>query len=124
VTYMMMDEDTVAVSPSSIYRVLHDAGAMRRWAGKPTGKGQGFTQPLEPHEHWHVDISYVNVCGTFYYLCSVLDGCSRSILHHEIREQMKEKDIEIVLQRTTEKHPGHNPRLISDNGPQLIAKDF
>ncbi len=124
VTYMMMDEDIVAVSPSSVYRVLHEADAMRRWARKASCKGLGFTQPLQPHEHWHVDISYVNVCGTFYYLCSVLDGCSRYILHHEIREQMKEQDIEIVLQRATEKHPGQKPRVISDNGPQFIAKDF
>ncbi len=40
-----------------------------------SAKGSGFQQPLTPHEHWHVDISYVNVCGTFYYLTSVLDGC-------------------------------------------------
>ncbi len=24
---------------------------------KKTGQGQGFQQPLVPHEHWHVDIS-------------------------------------------------------------------
>jgi transposase InsO family protein len=34
-----------------------------------------------PHDHWHIDFSYVNVGGTFYYLCSILDGCSRFIVH-------------------------------------------
>ena len=71
-TYMMMDQDLVAVSPSSVYRVLRDAGLMRPWNGKPSRKGTGFVQPLAPHEHWHVDISYINICGTFYYLCSQL----------------------------------------------------
>lgn len=33
-------------------------------------------QPLKPHEHWHVDISYLNLGGMFYYLCSLLDGYS------------------------------------------------
>jgi hypothetical protein len=30
------------------------------------------------HEHWHIDISYLNICGTFYFMCSILDGCSRN----------------------------------------------
>jgi transposase InsO family protein len=124
VSYMMMDEDKVAASPSSVYRALVEADALRRWARTPSGKGKGFTQPSEPHEHWHIDISYVNVCGTFYYLCSILDGCSRYIVHHEIREQMKETDVEIIVQRATEKFPGRRPRVISDNGPQFIARDF
>jgi hypothetical protein len=29
-----------------------------------------------------------------------------------------------VIQRAREKFPGENPRIISDNGPQFIAKDF
>jgi transposase InsO family protein len=37
---------------------------------------------------------------------------------------MKEADIEIILQAAKEKHPRARPRIISDNGPQFIAKDF
>ena len=37
---------------------------------------------------------------------------------------MTEKDVEIILQRAREKHPQAAPRIISDNGPQFIAKDF
>ena len=60
----------------------------------------------------------------FYYLCSVLDGCSRYLVHCEIREQMKERDVEVIIQRAVEKFPGAQPRIISDNGPQFIARDF
>ena len=122
--FMMLDRDIVAVSPASVYRVLKAEGLLAsRWQ-KPSRKGTGFVQPLEPHEHWHIDFSYVNVGGTFYYLCSILDGCSRSIVHWEIREAMKEADAELVLQRAREKHPQARPRIISDNGPQFVAKDF
>ena len=86
---MMLDRDIVAVSPSSVYRVLKEAGLLGQGPGKSSRKGSGFVQPLAPHDHWHIDFSYVNVGGTFYYLCSVLDGCSRSIIHWEIRESMK-----------------------------------
>lgn len=123
-TFMMLDADVVAVSPASVYRVLRQAGVMDRWNGKPSQKGTGFVQPLKPHDHWHVDVSYLNICGTFYFLCSVLDGCSRAILHWEIREKMREGDVEIILQRAREQHPGATPRIITDNGPQFIARDF
>lgn len=123
-TFMMLDEDVVAVSPSSTYRILSKAGLLRKWNGKPSKKGTGFQQPLVAHGHWHVDISYLNICGTFYYLCSMLDGYSRYIVHHEIRERMTEADVEIVLQRAREKFPEARPQIISDNGPQFIARDF
>jgi transposase InsO family protein len=123
-TYMMMDQDVVAASPATIYRVLKSAGCFDRWNRSQSTKGTGFQQPLAPHEHWHVDISYINVCGTFYYLTSVLDGCSRFIVHWELRESMREADVEIVLQRAREKFPDAHPRIITDNGPQFIARDF
>jgi putative transposase len=91
---------------------------------KASRKGKGFQQPLGPHEHWHVDISYLNIVGTFFYLCSVLDGCSRFLVHRELRAAMTELDVEIVLQRARERYPGTSPRIITDNGPQFIAKDF
>ena len=122
--YMMLDEDIVAVSPSSVYRVLSEAGEIRTWQCKESRKGKGFTQPLAAHEHWHIDVTYVNICGTFYYMCSILDGFSRFIVHHEIREQMQEQDVEVIVQRALEAFPGVTPRIISDNGPQFIAKDF
>ena len=123
-TFMMLDGDVVAVSPSSVWRVLRNAGLLSRWKGNPSLKGTGFMQPLQPHEHWHVDVSYINVSGTFYYLCSVLDGCSRYVVHWDLRESMTEADVEIILERAKEKYPEAKPRIISDNGPQFIARDF
>jgi putative transposase len=122
--FMMLDADVLAVSPSSVYRVLKEAGLLQSLWQKSTRKGTGFVQPLQPHEHWHIDFSYVNIGGTFYYLCSLLDGASRFIVHWEIREAMKEADAEIVLQKAREKHPSARPRIISDNGPQFVAKEF
>lgn len=125
VSYMMLDRGLVAVSPATTYRVLSNAGLLKRWNdAKTTSKGKGFTQPLKPHEHWHVDISYLNICGTFYYFIGVLDGCSRYVVHWDIRTSMTEDDVALVVQKAKEKFPGVSPRIISDNGPQFIAKDF
>jgi transposase InsO family protein len=122
--FMMMDLDLVAASPATVYRVMKEAGLLRRWNGKRSTKGTGFEQPITAHEHWHIDISYINICGTFYYLCSLLDGYSRYIVHWELREQMKESDVEMIIERAKERFPQARPRIISDNGPQFIARDF
>jgi transposase InsO family protein len=123
-TFMMIDRDVVAVSPATVYRVLKKAGRLDRWNRRPSKKGKGFVQPLRPHAHWHVDISYINVAGTFYYLCSILDGYSRVIVHWDLREAMTELDVECIVQRAREKFPEARPRIITDNGPQFIARDF
>jgi putative transposase len=123
-TFMMLDDDVVAVSPSSVYRVLKAAGCLDRRRFSPSKKGTGFVQPEQAHAHWHIDISHINVAGTFFYLTSLLDGYSRFIVHWELRERMTEEDIEVIVQRALEKHPDQKPRIISDNGPQFIARDF
>ena len=123
-SFMMLDADVVACSPASVYRVLKAAGLLAGHSPNPTKKGTGFVQPLKPHQHWHVDVSYLNIAGTFYYLCSILDGYSRFIIHWEIREKMEESDVQTIIQRAREMFPDARPRIISDNGPQFIAKDF
>lgn len=123
-TFMMLDADQVACSPASVYRVLKQAGLLAGSTPATSKKGTGFVQPLQAHEHWHVDVSYLNIAGTFYFLCSLLDGYSRFIVHWEIREKMEESDVETILQRAREAFPDARPRIISDNGPQFLAKDF
>ncbi len=122
--YLMIDAAVVACAPSTVYRVLKSAGLLQSWEVKPSSKGQGFEQPTAAHQHWHIDISYLNIAGTFYYLCSILDGYSRFIVHWALAERMTTADVEIVLQAARERVPGATPRVISDNGPQFIARDF
>jgi transposase InsO family protein len=122
--FMMLDQDIVACSPSSVYRVLKNAGLLAGSSPSPSKKGTGFVQPLQPHEHWHIDVSHLNIAGTYYSLCSILDGYSRYVIHWEIRETMKEEETETIVQRAREKFPNARPRIITDNGPQFVAKNF
>lgn len=124
-TYMMLDQDIVAVSPATTYRVLKSFGLTSLWNNKILStKKKGFTQPEKPHKHWHMDISFINFRGTYLFLISVLDGFSRSIVHHDLRTNMQEYDVELVLQKALEKYPDKNPRVITDNGSQFLALDF
>ena len=125
IAYMGLDANEFACSPTSVYRVLSRAGLLSKWKQKKnSSKGNGFIQPLMPHEHWHTDIKYINFKGTFLFFISILDGYSRYIIHHELRTAMTEYDVEMVLQRAMEKYPDKKPRLITDNGSQYISKNF
>ena len=123
-TYMMMDANIVACSPSTVHRLLSSAGLLQRFSKRPTKKGTGFQQPLAAHDHWHIDVSYLNIRGTFYFCATILDGFSRKVIHWDIRPEMKELDIEAIVQYAKEQYPEARPRIISDNGPQFIANDF
>jgi transposase InsO family protein len=124
-TYRMLDEDVVAISPSSVYRILKSEGLLNQWnTVKSSSKGNGFRQPDGTHKHWHIDIKYINFHGTFLFLISVMDGYSRYIVHHELRINMQEYDVQITVQRAKEKYPDERPRIISDNGSQFISKDL
>lgn len=122
--YMMVDADVVCASPSSVYRTLKEHGLIGRRAGRPSKKGTGFIQPLSAHQHWHVDVAYLNISGTFYYLCMVVDGFSRFLVSWDIRQQMTEVDVEQIIQRGLDRFPAARPRIITDNGPQFISRDF
>jgi transposase InsO family protein len=125
--YMMLDEGVAAIPPSSVYRVLKQAGLSSQWTGgdQKTHK-KGFEQPKRPHEQWHSDIAYLNILGTNYFFISVLDGYSRAIVHHEVRLDMTTTDVEIVLERALAKLPpgSPRPRLITDNGGQYVSAQF
>ncbi|MBV5335172.1 MAG: IS3 family transposase [Sulfuricurvum sp.] len=124
-TWMMIDENIVFVSSSSVYRVLKEHGLLNMWAKtNDTARKIGFDQPLAIHEQWHTDISYIRIQNVFYYFVSVMDGFSRKILVWDLFTSMDQLTVEIVLTRAKEKYPEATPRLITDNGAQFIAKDF
>jgi len=125
IAYLGIDKNVFACSPTSVYRVLSKAGLLSKWKKRgKSAKGTGYNQPLKPHDEWHTDIKYVNYRGTFLFFISIMDGYSRYIVHHELRTNMTELDVEMVMQRAVEKYPDKKPKLITDNGSQYLSKDF
>jgi len=122
-TYMMIDEDVAAISPTTVYRILRARDLMGR-TPHPSAKGTGFKQPKRAHSHWHIDFTYLNIAGTFHFLCAILDGWSRAVVAWDIAPTMTAGDAQIVLQKARELHPEARPRVISDNGRQFIGREF
>jgi transposase InsO family protein len=71
-------------------------------------------------------VAHLNIAGTFYYLCSILDGFSRAVVHWEIREAMREAEIETILRRGRERHPepslGSSPTRRLSSSPVTSKK--
>lgn len=124
-SYRMLDEEVAALSSSSVYRILKKHDLLNPWNKKKTAsKGTGFNQPDKPHNHWHIDIKYIFFGGKFYFLISIIDGYSRFIINHGLFEDMKTETITTLIQEAKDKYQGVSPRIISDNGPQFISKEF
>lgn len=120
----MVDKGIAAVSPSSVYKVLQRKELTKKWAALAEEEKQGFVQPVTVHEQWHIDFSYIRICGVFYYFISILDGYSRKILVWSLCQNMEGLNAEILTMRAKELYPEASPRIISDNGGQFISKDF
>lgn len=122
--YMMIDKDVVYATPSTVYSVLSNSNAIRSRNVKKSKKGTGFNQPSAIHKHWHSDITNISVGDMVYFLISILDGYSRSIIAWDLRNSMKSQDIGIVFQKAKEFYPDVHPRCITDNGKQYKCKEF
>lgn len=62
-----MDANIVACSPGTVYNVRRRADVLRQ-RGKESRRGKGFVQPLKANEHWHVDVAWINIAGTFVFM--------------------------------------------------------
>ena len=97
---------------------------LRNWCAQKKELGESLAAAGLPMTPVMMSSTLYQHSGTFFYLCSLLDGCSRAIVYWELCEAIVEADVEIFLQSGLEKYPHAKPRIISDNSPQFIARQF
>jgi transposase InsO family protein len=93
----------VAIQNAALWRVLGQAGLLSKMERQAVEERHELRATAGPHQHWHIDVSYINLAGTLHYLCSVLDAYSRLIVYWDLRESKAEADIEIILKAAKEK---------------------
>ena len=84
-TFMMLDENVVAVSPAT--SVIAFSTARGCWiAGSERPRRRALDSSSRCTRTSTGTSTYVipELGWTFYYLCSVLDGCSRAIVHWDL----------------------------------------
>jgi len=124
VTYMMMDQNIVYASPSTVYRFLKREGLLYRWV-EPYSIGTRPDKPTVPNQKWHTDLMILYIDGQNYYYQGILDAYSRYIIAWDIHSEGTALNTSLLLQEAYDKSPkGINPVVIADNGPEFIGKEF
>jgi putative transposase len=123
-TYRMIDENVVYVSPSTVYRCLKAVGLLMRWSEyQPLGNRPAY--PDAPNQKWHTDLMIIEINDCLYYYQGIIDAYSRYIIAWDIHAEGTALNTSMVLQSAYDNSPeGINPVIIADNGPEFIGKEF
>ena len=123
-TYMMIDDNVVCSSPSTVYRCLKSEGMLIKWN---QGKSLGNKPPLPtaPNQKWHTDLMYLKIDDQFYYYQAVIDAYSRYIIAWDIHAEGSALNTSLLLQEAFDSSPqGITPDIIADNGKEFLGKEF
>jgi putative transposase len=91
--WMMVDEDVVYLTPSTVYRILNKHDLLYRWKRPEPSQGRRLPEASYPNEVWHIDLMYLWVRGQWYFLVTILDSYSRYIVHWEFALSMRAEEI-------------------------------
>lgn len=99
-TFKMLDENIVALTPSQVYRILKNANMLLKWGRIKNGAGKEYKEkPTKPNEHWHTDIIYIKVSGLWCFLMVVLDGFSRYVVGWKVMLDMTAQSVSMFIQQ-------------------------
>jgi putative transposase len=120
------------LSESSVYRILKAADLITSPAYVVLSAATTFAHPTHrPNELWQTDFTYLHVVGWgWYYLSTVLDDYSRTILAWTLGTSMQASDVTATLDLARAKtgvdrvRVVQRPRLLSDNGPCYVSQEL
>ena len=124
ITYMMIDQNIVYTSPSTVYRYLKSAELLMSWAVQRV-LGPKPALSTAPNQKWHTDLMILVIDGINYYYQGIMDAYSRCIIAWDIHVEGTALNTSMVLQEAYDKSPEEiDPVVIADNGPEFIGKEF
>lgn len=124
--WKMVDDNVACVSPSAVYRILHEEGLVPTWPAKRQKRRKEDEEKAKaPDERWQSDIRYVQVGARKYYLVNFIDEFSRYITHHELMFHLDGDTLSLEAQRALEQLPAARlPRIQTDNGSGYVSQEF
>jgi putative transposase len=129
--WRMVDEDVACLSPSTVYRILKEAGLACPWRRRPKRSRPAAEKPGRPDERWVTDLMQVVIGGAAYYVVCFMDEYSRYILHHEVLTGMDGTTVSLAAQAAIERlprdadgQPVARPVIQSDNGSGYVSREF
>jgi len=121
----------LSVGESTVYRLLKKEGLIKAPMMELLAGKEYQRKTSGPHQMWATDASYFRVSGWgYYYMVTVMDDYSRSILAWKLQEDMTSDSLIQVVQLAidatgmTEVPLEDRTRLLSDNGSGYVSRDF
>ena len=117
------------ISESSVYRILKARGLITAPAYMTLSASDSFKdKTTRTNEMWQTDFTYFKIVGWgWYYLSTVLDDYSRTILAWDLCEGMTAPDVMITVEKAlayTGTPKNKRPKLLSDNGSCYISHEL
>ena len=125
------DHLRLSVGESTVYRILKREGLVKPPEIQLVAGKEYQRKTTGPHQMWATDASYFRVRGWgYYYMVTVMDDYSRSILAWKLQLDMTADSLIQVLQLAvdvtgmTEVPLEDRTRLLSDNGSGYVSRAF
>ena len=121
----------LSVGESTVYRILRREGLVKPPVMQLLADKEYHRKTSGPHQMWATDASYFRVSGWgYYYMVTVTDDYSRSILAWKLQVDMTADSLIQVVQVAvditgmTEVPLEGRTRLLSDNGSGYVSRAF
>jgi len=121
----------LSVGESTVYRLLKREGLVKPPEMQLVAGKEYQRKTSGPHQMWATDASYFRVVGWgYYYMVTVMDDYSRSILAWKLQLDMTSDSLIQVVQLAidatgmTEVPLADRTRLLSDNGSGYVSRAF
>ena len=121
----------LSVGESTVYRLLKKEGLIKAPVMQLLAGKEHHRKTSGPHQMWATDASYFRVSGWgYYYMVTVMDDYSRSILAWKLQVDMTADSLIQVVQVAvditgmTEVPLEDRTRLLSDNGSGYVSRAF
>ena len=125
------DHLRLSVGESTVYRLLKREGLVKPPEMQLVAGKEYQRKTSGPHQMWATDASYFRVVGWgYYYMVTVMDDYSRSILAWKLQLDMTSDSLIQVVQLAidatgmTEVPLADRTRLLSDDGPGYVSRAF
>lgn len=96
-TYMMIDQNIVYLSPSTVYRFLKSQGLLMHWAESKSIDPRPEDLKV-PNEKRHTDLMVLDINGDKYYFQDIMDVYSRYVITRNIYADGTAFNTSLVLQ--------------------------
>ena len=124
-TFLLQNEGIAGVRAHQVRTLLKEEGLLGSRAPLSCLTLKRPKAPERPNQIWHIDLMYVRVERTWYYLVDILDAYSRYLVHWTLNPTMLSHTVTLTVQGALEKwKPSEPPGIVHDSGTQFLSREW